>query len=214
MCTVSDEEACITGWALWKIERLPFGQFCPDVGIHCEVLLVGAWVYGLIGHRTWSWYVNDRGLDNGVCLGHILLRSFVSLKNHLDHLISVSEIFIAHRVFSLKSPNIGGHLKLELSCHSVKNSIILPFVCGRQQLQHCFPLDIWQLRVFFLYAAGFYIVWGCLVWVPCIYTSPALYLVKNPIELHFPVGFALKRFYEDSRLTPLTLASLLGSSGI
>jgi 7-dehydrocholesterol reductase len=39
--------------------------------------------------------------------------------------------------------------------------------------------------------AGFYIVWGCLVWVPCIYTSPALYLVKNPIELHFPTAFAI-----------------------
>ncbi|CAM6104320.1 unnamed protein product [Calypogeia fissa] len=39
--------------------------------------------------------------------------------------------------------------------------------------------------------AGFYIVWGCLVWLPCIYTSPALYLVKNPIELHFPAAFAI-----------------------
>ncbi len=32
--------------------------------------------------------------------------------------------------------------------------------------------------------AGYYLCWGCLVWVPSIYTSPALYLVKQPINLH------------------------------
>ncbi len=26
--------------------------------------------------------------------------------------------------------------------------------------------------------AGFYICWGCLVWVPSVYTSPALHLVQ------------------------------------
>ncbi len=31
--------------------------------------------------------------------------------------------------------------------------------------------------------AGFYICWGCLVWVPCIYTSSTLYLVHHPYEL-------------------------------
>ncbi|KAG2328417.1 hypothetical protein Bca52824_011145 [Brassica carinata] len=31
--------------------------------------------------------------------------------------------------------------------------------------------------------AGFYICWGCLVWVPCIYTSPGMYLVNHPVEL-------------------------------
>ena len=31
--------------------------------------------------------------------------------------------------------------------------------------------------------AGFYICWGCLVWVPCIYTSPSMYLVNHPIHL-------------------------------
>lgn len=36
-------------------------------------------------------------------------------------------------------------------------------------------------------AAGFYIVWGCLVWVPSVYTSPALYLVNHPVELGTPV---------------------------
>ena len=31
--------------------------------------------------------------------------------------------------------------------------------------------------------AGFMICWGCLVWVPCIYTSPTMYLVQHPNHL-------------------------------
>jgi len=31
--------------------------------------------------------------------------------------------------------------------------------------------------------AGFYICWGCLVWVPAIYTLPVMYLVNHPIHL-------------------------------
>lgn len=31
--------------------------------------------------------------------------------------------------------------------------------------------------------AGYYICWGCLVWVPAVYTSPALYLVNHPYTL-------------------------------
>ena len=30
--------------------------------------------------------------------------------------------------------------------------------------------------------AGFYICWGCLVWVPGVYTIPAMYLVNHPIQ--------------------------------
>lgn len=33
--------------------------------------------------------------------------------------------------------------------------------------------------------AGYYICWGCLVWVPGIYTSATQYLVLNPINLGF-----------------------------
>lgn len=36
--------------------------------------------------------------------------------------------------------------------------------------------------------AGFYICWGCMVWVPCIYTSPSMYLVLHPINLS--IGWA------------------------
>lgn len=31
--------------------------------------------------------------------------------------------------------------------------------------------------------AGFMICWGCLVWLPCVYTSPTLYLVNHPNHL-------------------------------
>jgi len=31
--------------------------------------------------------------------------------------------------------------------------------------------------------AGFCICWGCMVWLPCIYTSPTLYLVNHPHQL-------------------------------
>lgn len=36
--------------------------------------------------------------------------------------------------------------------------------------------------------AGFYICWGCLVWVPCIYTSPTMYLVHHPHQLGLPLS--------------------------
>lgn len=39
--------------------------------------------------------------------------------------------------------------------------------------------------------AGFMICWGCLVWVPCVYTSPALYLVHHPIHLSNFAAFAI-----------------------
>lgn len=39
--------------------------------------------------------------------------------------------------------------------------------------------------------AGFMICWGCLVWVPCIYTSPAMYLVHNPLDLNDFVAFLI-----------------------
>lgn len=39
--------------------------------------------------------------------------------------------------------------------------------------------------------AGFYICWGCLVWVPCVYTSPALYLVHHPHHLGLGLSMLL-----------------------
>jgi 7-dehydrocholesterol reductase len=39
--------------------------------------------------------------------------------------------------------------------------------------------------------AGFYICWGCLVWVPAIYTASTLYLVAHPNHLGWPFATAL-----------------------
>lgn len=39
--------------------------------------------------------------------------------------------------------------------------------------------------------AGFMICWGCLVWVPCIYTSSTLYLVHHPHNLGTPLATAI-----------------------
>lgn len=36
--------------------------------------------------------------------------------------------------------------------------------------------------------AGFYICWGCLVWVPAVYTSATLYLVDHPHHLGVPIA--------------------------
>lgn len=36
--------------------------------------------------------------------------------------------------------------------------------------------------------AGYMICWGCLVWLPCIYTSPTLYLVMHPNHLGYPLA--------------------------
>jgi 7-dehydrocholesterol reductase len=47
--------------------------------------------------------------------------------------------------------------------------------------------------------AGFYICWGCMVWVPCVYTSPSMYLVLHPIHLHGGL---------------VALFSILGAAGI
>jgi 7-dehydrocholesterol reductase len=39
--------------------------------------------------------------------------------------------------------------------------------------------------------AGFYICWGCLVWVPCVYTASTLYLVDHPRHLGAPLAAAI-----------------------
>lgn len=39
--------------------------------------------------------------------------------------------------------------------------------------------------------AGYYICWGCLVWVPGVYTSPTLYLVNHPNQLSTVVALLI-----------------------
>ena len=42
--------------------------------------------------------------------------------------------------------------------------------------------------------AGYYICWGCMIWVPCVYSSQVVYLVSNPISLYPLVAAALMIF--------------------
>lgn len=39
--------------------------------------------------------------------------------------------------------------------------------------------------------AGYYLVWGCLNWVPGFYTSQPLYLTTHPVDLTQPVAIAI-----------------------
>ncbi len=39
--------------------------------------------------------------------------------------------------------------------------------------------------------AGYYLCWGCLNWVPAIYTSPALYITEHPVEWSLPAAIAI-----------------------
>lgn len=39
--------------------------------------------------------------------------------------------------------------------------------------------------------AGFYICWGVLVWLPCVYTSPSMYLVHHPHHLGTPLALTI-----------------------
>jgi len=39
--------------------------------------------------------------------------------------------------------------------------------------------------------AGFYICWGCLVWLPCVYTSATLFLVGHPNNLGWPLAILI-----------------------
>lgn len=42
--------------------------------------------------------------------------------------------------------------------------------------------------------AGYYICWGCLVWVPSVYTSHSFYLAERAPELSLPVGLLMLVF--------------------
>ncbi len=66
------------------------------------------------------------------------------------------------------------------------------FVAVGLQLVYIFKFFIWEpgyLRSMDIQhdRAGFYICWGCLVWVPCVYTSHTLYLVHHPHQLGLPL---------------------------
>lgn len=69
--------------------------------------------------------------------------------------------------------------------YGLSNSMVLAVSL---QLLYVFKFFVWEpgyLRSLDIMhdRAGYYICWGCLVWVPGIYTSPTLYLVNHPHTL-------------------------------
>ncbi|QDZ23633.1 sterol reductase [Chloropicon primus] len=76
---------------------------------------------------------------------------------------------------------------------SVSNSML---ICVVLTNIYVFKFFLWETGYFCTMdiahdRAGFYICWGCLVWVPSVYTSPALHLVQHPINLPNPVALAI-----------------------
>ncbi len=64
------------------------------------------------------------------------------------------------------------------------------------QIIYCAKFFVWEtgyLRSLDIMhdRAGYYICWGCLVWVPGIYTSCAQYLVLKPIHLGLPLAITI-----------------------
>lgn len=74
--------------------------------------------------------------------------------------------------------------------HGLSDSMV---VAVALQLGYIFKFFIWEpgyLRSMDIQhdRAGFYICWGCLVWLPCVYTSHTLYLVNHPNHLGLPLA--------------------------
>lgn len=73
----------------------------------------------------------------------------------------------------------------QINLHGLSDSMLVAMVIMMTYLTKFFIWETGYLRSIDIMhdRAGFYICWGCLVWVPAIYTSPILYLVNHPIHL-------------------------------
>lgn len=128
-----------------------------------------------------------------------------------DHGTSGNIIFDFYWGTELYPRVLGWDVKMFTNCRFGMmgwSLIILSFAAKQHQLYGisdamivCVGLQLLYITKFFLWEtgylgsldimhdrAGFYICWGCLVWVPCVYTSPALYLVHHPENLGIPLA--------------------------
>lgn len=73
----------------------------------------------------------------------------------------------------------------QAAVYGLSDSMIIALIIMMTYLTKFFIWESGYLRSIdiMLDRAGFYICWGCLVWVPTIYTSPILYLVNHPVHL-------------------------------
>lgn len=69
---------------------------------------------------------------------------------------------------------------------SVSNAMIVGVLL---QIVYCTKFFIWEMgymdSIDIMHdRAGYYICWGVLAWLPCVYTAHTLYLVNHPVSLH------------------------------
>lgn len=94
--------------------------------------------------------------------------------------------------------------------HGLSSSMTVAVVIQLVYIAKFFVWEIGYLRSLDIMhdRAGFYICWGCLVWVPAVYTSSTLYLVDHPIALGAPmamlilllgVGSVLMNYFADAQ---------------
>lgn len=69
--------------------------------------------------------------------------------------------------------------------YGLSNSMVIAVAIMMVYLTKFFIWEIGYMRSIDIMhdRAGYYICWGCLVWVPGVYTSPILYLVNHPNHL-------------------------------
>jgi 7-dehydrocholesterol reductase len=69
-------------------------------------------------------------------------------------------------------------------------------VCACLQIAYLFKFFLWEMGYMCTMdiqhdRAGYYLCWGCLVWVPALYTSSAMYLACHPVNLGASKALAL-----------------------
>jgi 7-dehydrocholesterol reductase len=68
---------------------------------------------------------------------------------------------------------------------TLSSSMFVSIVLQLIYLSECFWWETGYFRTMDMQhdRAGFYLMWGSMVWVPAVYTSPAMYLVEHPVPL-------------------------------
>lgn len=156
-------------------------------------------------------YDNFGSLLGALNLFSLLFCLFLLVKGHMapsssDHGSSGNKLFDYYWGMELYPRILGWDVKMFTNCRFGMMSwglILISFAAKQSELYGLSTsmivsaaLQIVYITKFFLWEtgylrsmdimhdrAGYYICWGCLVWVPGVYTSPALYLVNHPNHL-------------------------------
>jgi 7-dehydrocholesterol reductase len=122
---------------------------------------------GISGHFIFDYYW---GTELYPMLGKINLKMFINCRLGM---MSWGILIIS---FAAKQTELYGLSNSMLIAVSLQLIYITKFYIW--ETGYLASLDIMHDR------AGYYICWGCLVWVPGFYTSPTLYLVNHPNNLN------------------------------